>query len=253
MNKQKFVSVLMVFVALIGAVSPVMAIEEAYSLVFRREFGVGMPGAVQGHMSMTVRGDLDAVDKVVYLIDDQEMATMTAPSLKFQFNTDDYPAGEHMLYALITTKGGETIKTASFSVSFIEAGKANAITRKVLIGIGAILLFTILLSVLITKRQVEESKTEGLNMVGLWGATVCPKCGRAFNRNVFGLNLISKRYEPCPHCGKWSMTRRATKEEIEEANQKLKAKIAEDLPKTTPSYLRDIECDHIEESKYTEL
>ena len=204
-------------------------------------------------MSMTVRGDLDAVDKVVYLIDDQEMATMTAPSLKFQFNTDDYPAGEHMLYALITTKGGETIKTASFSVSFIEAGKANAITRKVLIGIGTILLFTILLSVLITKRQVEESKTEGLNTVGLWGGTVCPKCGRAFARTVIGLNLINRRYEPCPLCGKWSMTRHATKEEIEEANRKLKATIEKDIPEIISADSHDIEREQLEESKYTEI
>ena len=103
-SKSGFVAVLIVLAALCLLVSPAMASEEPYSLVFKREFGVGMPGAVQGHMSMTIKGDLDAVEKVVYMIDGQEMASMTAPSLKFQFNTDDYPAGKHTFYALVTTK-----------------------------------------------------------------------------------------------------------------------------------------------------
>lgn len=252
-SKSGFVAVLIAFVAIFLLASPVLAAEEPYSLVFRREFGVGMPGAVQGHMSMTIKGNLDAVEKVVYMIDGQEMASMTAPSLKFQFNTDDYPAGEHTFYALITTKTGETKQTAPISVSFIAADKAGALTRNIFIGLGAIFLVAILVSVLLTKRQVEASKAEGVSADGLWGAAICPKCEQAFTRTVVGLNLIGSRYEPCPHCRKWSITQRATKEEIEHTERKLKATIAETLPETTHANIHSVDLDQIEESKYTEL
>jgi len=252
-NKPGLFAVLIVLAALCLLVGPAMASEDPYSLVFRREFGVGMPGAVQGHMSMTIKGDLDAVDTVVYMIDAREMASMTAPSLKFQFNTDDYPAGEHTLYALVTTKTGETIQTAPISVSFIAADKAGALTRNIFIGLGAIFLVAILVSVLLTRRQVEASKADGVSVAGLWGAAICPKCGQAFTRTVVGLNLIGSRYEPCPHCGKWSMTQRATKEEIARSERELKASIAETLPETTQADIRDIDLEQIEDSKYTEL
>lgn len=252
-SKSGFVAVLIVLAALCLLVSPAMASEEPYSLVFKREFGVGMPGAVQGHMSMTIKGNLDAVEKVVYMIDGQEMASMTAPSLKFQFNTDDYPAGKHTFYALVTTKTGETKQTAPISVSFIAADEAGALTRNIFIGLGAILLMAALVSVLLTKRQVEASKAEGVSADGLWGAAICPKCGQAFTRTVVGLNLIGSRYEPCPHCGKWSMTQRATKDEIERSERELKASIAVALPETTHANIRGVDLDQIEESKYTEL
>jgi hypothetical protein len=252
-NKPGLFAVLIVLAALFLFFSPALASDEDYSLVFRREFGVGMPGAVQGHMSMTIKGNLDAVEKVVYIIDGQEMASMTAPSLKFQFNTDEYPAGKHTFYALVTTKTGETKQTAPISVSFIAADEAGALTRKIFIAIGAILLMAALVSVLLTKRQLEASKAESVSADGLWGAAICPKCGRAFTRTVIGLNLISNRYEPCPHCRKWSMTQRATKDEIEQAERKLKATIAETLPETTLAKIRGVDLDQIEESKYTEL
>ena len=92
-NKQNRVAFIVAIVVLFLVVSPVLASDGDYSLVFKREFGVGLPGAVQGRMSVTIKGDLDAVDTVAYMIDAQEMAVVTAQSLKFQFNTDDYPAG----------------------------------------------------------------------------------------------------------------------------------------------------------------
>ncbi len=252
-NKSGIVGVLIAVFVLFLLVSPALANGEAYSLVFRREFGVGMPGAVQGRMSMTIKGDLDAVDKVVYMIDGQEMANMTAPSLKFQFNTDDYPSGQHTIYALITTKTGETKQTDSISVTFMAADEANVIIRNVFIGVGAVLLVTVIVSVLVTKRQLDASKSDGVSTTGLMGATVCPNCGRAFTRTVIGLNLLGKRYEPCPHCRKWSMTNRATKEEIEQAEQKFKATIAEEISEPIRSDSQDDKLDLIEESKYTEL
>ena len=252
-NKQNRVAFIVAIVVLFLVVSPVLASDGDYSLVFKREFGVGLPGAVQGRMSVTIKGDLDAVDTVAYMIDAQEMAVVTAQSLKFQFNTDDYPAGEHSFYALVTTKTGELKQTAPIMMKFIAADEARTLTRNVFLGIGAILLVVVLAGVLLAKRQVKASKAHGVSTAGLWGAAVCPKCGRAFTRTLVGLNLLFKRYEPCPHCGKWSVTQRATAQEVDQAERKLKAAIAEDLPESASLTERDDVLDQLEESKYTEL
>jgi hypothetical protein len=45
---------------------------------------------------------------------------------------------------------------------------------------------------------------------GVAGGTVCPKCKRPFSRNLLSPNLVIGKLERCPHCGKWSLARRAS-------------------------------------------
>jgi len=40
----------------------------------------------------------------------------------------------------------------------------------------------------------------------LFGRAKCPACGTVYDRPFFGLNLLTKRYEPCPACRKWHLT-----------------------------------------------
>lgn len=37
------------------------------------------------------------------------------------------------------------------------------------------------------------------------GERVCPGCGERYKPGLKGLNLLFRRYEPCPHCKKWHM------------------------------------------------
>jgi len=39
----------------------------------------------------------------------------------------------------------------------------------------------------------------------LFGRITCPDCQQEYARPLFGLNLGTKRYEPCPHCKKWHL------------------------------------------------
>jgi DNA-directed RNA polymerase subunit RPC12/RpoP len=40
----------------------------------------------------------------------------------------------------------------------------------------------------------------------VYGTDVCPDCGKEYDKPVFlAANLITKRYERYPHCGKWYM------------------------------------------------
>lgn len=38
---------------------------------------------------------------------------------------------------------------------------------------------------------------------GLLGGTVCPSCQHPYALHWWGINLLTKRYDRCPHCGKW--------------------------------------------------
>lgn len=44
----------------------------------------------------------------------------------------------------------------------------------------------------------------------LYGYADCPECGKDYARPLTGLNFGRRRYEPCPHCGKWHWTNRKT-------------------------------------------
>jgi Zn ribbon nucleic-acid-binding protein len=252
MKRNTLITILAVFFVLALTLRPAFAQIEAYELVFRREWGVGLPGQVQGRMSLTLKGDLDAVAHVQYIMDEQEMASVTAPTLKFEFNTDDFEPGTHTFYANVSTKDGKNHQTPTFSVNFMAAGEAGKFTRNLFIGIGALMLLVALLSFFLAKRQRDAMKAKGVSTNGLRGAAVCPKCSQAFTRSIWGINLVAKRYERCPHCGNWSITQRATQAEIDVAEARLKADLGSDMS-SAEDLASPSKSDELNESKYTEL
>ena len=40
---------------------------------------------------------------------------------------------------------------------------------------------------------------------GFLGSATCPGCGEVYPRSFFALNLLTKRYERCPHCRHWHL------------------------------------------------
>jgi RsiW-degrading membrane proteinase PrsW (M82 family) len=40
---------------------------------------------------------------------------------------------------------------------------------------------------------------------GFLGSATCPSCHEVYPRSFFAANLLTKRYERCPHCRKWHM------------------------------------------------
>jgi DNA-directed RNA polymerase subunit RPC12/RpoP len=54
----------------------------------------------------------------------------------------------------------------------------------------------------------------------LYGTDVCPDCGKEYDKPVFlAANLMWKRYERCPHCGKWHMMRAYGKKVIKNGEE----------------------------------
>lgn len=51
------------------------------------------------------------------------------------------------------------------------------------------------------------------------GGGICPKCGRPFAFQPFGLRLLVGNYERCPNCGKFSLVKYASMENLRAAEQ----------------------------------
>jgi hypothetical protein len=50
---------------------------------------------------------------------------------------------------------------------------------------------------------IRDKRIGGIPLPGR--PVTCPKCGQSHNRPLIAFNLGWKRYERCPHCGKWSI------------------------------------------------
>ena len=60
------------------------------------------------------------------------------------------------------------------------------------------------------------------------------------------MNMVVGKFERCPHCGKWQLTRRASPLEIEWANE-------DSRPEEPQQVAEKPKKDDLEESKYIDL
>ena len=92
----------------------------------------------------------------------------------------------------------------------------NIIIPLVVIILGAVGL-AFLVPLIFTRGKKEQLPPGAPRNYGHYGGAICPKCERPFSRHIYGLNLGLHKYDRCPYCGKWSLVRRASREELEAA------------------------------------
>ena len=194
--------------------TPAFAQTSELSLRLSRDWGYGGPnGDIQGTFSFHVKGP-DNLTAVEFYIDETLVGRVEQPPWKLRFITDNYPLGQHRLYAIGHTDDGQTLKSNVIVQNFVPASDAwkfiiKFVVPLLIIGIGIpALLYWI-------DRKRHPAKYSGYG--GAFGGAVCPKCGCPFPRHWWGLNLGTKKYDRCPHCGKWSMLGRAGEEELKAA------------------------------------
>ena len=222
--------------------------EQPYRVSLRRDFGYGAGMDIQGNMTLSLKGDESAVSRVSFLMDGEELLMTESEPFSFSFTTDDYPAGVHQLSARVETRDGKTFTTDALTYNFLSKEAASRSTRGIilpLIGlIGGVALLSWLLQYLTSRKKPQSG---ALSYNGFYGGAVCSKCGRPFARSLFGMNMVAGRLERCPHCGKWSLTRRASLAELEAAEAALRASVAVDeAPAQTRSEIQDL----LDDSRY---
>jgi hypothetical protein len=242
------ISLLVIHTPIVNAQTPV----PEYTVRFNRDFGYGGGSNVRGTFSLAISGDLEKVSSVTYFIDDKELATVSESPFKFQFNTDDQGFGWHSMSAEVTTSGGSKLTLSPVRYNFVSPEEEKTDMTKIFIPIGGIFVGVLLVSVLI---QFLGRKKKPLNPdvprdYGMLGGTICPKCGHPFPRSLFGINLLVGRLERCESCGKFSLTTRATTEEIYRAEQAERAaeKAADNAAQVAP--MKDDTTQEMDDSKY---
>lgn len=217
-NYKILFAMMLVFTVLGGAARPVRAQSEDYGIHLVRNFGYGGGTNIRGTFTISLTGDETQVEKVSFLIDGSSIAVIDSAPFKFQFQTDDYGFGAHLLTAEYTLIDGSTALTSSLQYNFVSPEVERKQVTTIFIGIGGVVVVA-LLAVALVQGAMLKGKRKSYEpgeprQYGMLGGTICPKCGRPFPRHLWGLKLVVGRLDRCDNCGKWSMTHRASAAEL---------------------------------------
>lgn len=195
--------------------------EGELTLRLARDFGYSSgTGKIQGTFSMKAQGP-DNLQRVAFVIDGEIVAEDDTPPFKYQFNTSSYPLGIHELQAIGTTSDGLEIASNVQKREFVSSDEAWKTVGKIAGPIIVIALGGALLSFIgpmVLGRGKKSTTPLGLQRrYGIFGGTICPKCGRPFSLHFYGFNLVGAKLDRCPHCGKWSLVRRTPLSALREA------------------------------------
>jgi len=223
MMKRKWIySLLWLAILLAGQSHPVTAQTEDYAIHVRKDFGYGWGGDIQGRFTISLVGDDTQVSLVAFLIDDKVFAEVNEAPFRAQFQTEDYGAGTHELSARVELDDGTTRLTPVIQYRFLDPDVAMKQVRTILLWLGggtvAVMGVVALVQALIANRQKPQRHDPMVpRKYGPLGGSICPKCGRPFPRHIWGLNLLIGKLDRCENCGKWAVVKRATEEELREA------------------------------------
>ncbi len=175
-------------------------------LSINRDFGYGgFDNKIEGLFTLTATGpnNLTSVD---FYIDKELIGSVGQSPFRFQFSTNSYSPGEHRLYAIGNASSGEEYHSNEIIRVFLTKDESRgAALRLILPLLGFILLVMIVVAVIPALLNRKEKVGE----YGILGGTVCPKCGLPFSLKILGINWFGGKLQRCPHCGRWSVVRRA--------------------------------------------
>jgi len=250
--------VLVVF--LLGAL-PVWAQEDGLTISVRKQFGYNLGSQIQGTFLIRVRGPED-LSAVTFLLDGELLGEVAAAPFEFSFTTGDYAPGWHQVTAVGKTMDGRTLTARTLNFQFVSSEDARRGTMAILV---PVLVLTVIITVasglfpLLGGRKKGSpaydpaSYTSGEpRHYGVLGGVICPKCKRPFGMHWWGLNLtLVGKYDRCPHCGKWSMVRRASREalmEVEAAEHAAHTASTPQPPLNAEAKLRE----QLDDSRFTD-
>jgi DNA-directed RNA polymerase subunit RPC12/RpoP len=193
------------------------------SLNLSRTFGYSSgAGKIQGQFKLNASGPAN-LQRVVFYIDKQQIGEATQSPFSFSFSTGQYAPTQHSLSAIGYTSDGQELHSNTINAQFITSEQANQNTLRIILPILAVVLIAVLASAVIpmlTTRGKTASLPPGAQRnYGVIGGTICPKCGRPFSIQFWGVNLPMGKLNRCPYCGKWSIVRRRSMADLQAAEQ----------------------------------
>lgn len=250
-------SILILLFILAGlAARPVLAQDNEFTITMRRDFGYSSgTGDIQGRFSLRATEGEDDLTSVTYLLDGEPMGMVSEPPFHLEFNTDSYTPGRHTITATGLTAAGEERNANTISRNFISSDAARSTTIQLVVYIiGGLVLVLGVVFIIITlvTRNAESVPMGAPRTYGHTGGAICPKCQRPYSMHIYGFNLLTHRFDHCPHCGKWSLVRRASPQELEAARLAELSESADKpaIPEMDPAEKRRRDLD---DSRYQDL
>lgn len=228
--------------------------ESQLALRLSRNFGYSSgTGDIQGTFTMKVDSPED-LTRVVFYIDDQVIGEVAEPPFQLRFKTGDFPLGVHTLRAVGYTSQGKELSSNQQRRKFVPAEVGMQVAGKIILPLLGIILLSVIISIaiptLVGRGRKGRHPPGALRSYGLFGGTICPKCGRPFGMHVWGLNLVVGKLDRCPHCGKWSLVQRVPQALLHEEEA---AELAADSLSAVVDSAEDRLHRDLEDSRYQDL
>lgn len=216
-------------------ISVVSAQGEELTLDLSRDFGSsGFNGEIQGTFSLKASGPA-TLERVKFYLDETFLGEDSKAPYGIQFITDNYLTGAHVFSAVGYTTDGKKLKSQTISAVFVSKNEGFADSLKIIVPI----LLVVFGAKVIAARRVKNNVQGGKKLpVGdprnyAFGGGICPNCKRPFEFQFFSINLIAGKFTPCPHCGKWSIVKRASINDLQAAQLAELANEKVQIPETS--------------------
>jgi hypothetical protein len=201
--------------------SVVSAQNEELTLSLSRDFGYGgFNGDIQGTFSVKASGPAN-LERVQFFLDETLLGEDTEAPFAVQFVTDNYPTGAHVFSAVGYTADGKQLKSQTISALFVSKEEGNSAALKMIVPILAVVFGAMAIAAITTMINVRKGKKlpAGATRSYTFGGGICPKCKRPFGFQLLSIKMIVGKLTPCPHCGKWSIVKRASMSDLHAAEQ----------------------------------
>ena len=214
--------VLIILVFSLIFAQPVFAQENELTIRMSRDFGYSSgSGDIQGLFSIKASGPDDLV-RVEFLIDDELIGEDAEAPFKLQFSTDSYPNGPHTIRAIGYTADGRELQSNTYTRNFVPAGEGMKAAGAIIGVVVGLLIVVFGVSFAITMFSTRRKGALPLGQprnYGMKGGTICKKCDRPFAFHLMALNLATFKFDFCPHCGKWQLTRSISLDQLRFAEE----------------------------------
>jgi len=216
---KKSVAILVAILVSLAIISAASAQGEELTLGLSKDFGSdGFNGDIQGTFTVKASGPVN-LERVQFFLDDTLLGEDTESPFAIQFITDNYPTGAHVFTAVGFTTDGKQIGSKTISAVFVSKEEASAASLKMIVPILAVVFGAMVISAITSMVNMRKGKKlpAGAARSYSFGGGICPKCKRPFGFQLLGIHMFGRKLTPCPHCGKWSVVKRATMSELHAA------------------------------------
>ena len=196
-------------------------------LKLRRTFGYAWGSDIQGSFLLSAEGPR-GLEHVTFHVDDQVLESVSAPPFQARLHTGDYLLGPHRLWAEGTLGDGSEVVSNEILAEFVDPSAGWESATGMLTPILVIVGLAIAAGAGITAVSSRKYKP---GVYGSSGGAICPRCNLPLSRHFLAPNLgIGKKFERCPHCGKWSRMPRASAGQLTAAEARLLGEVSSEAP-----------------------